>query len=383
MPETLKRYFLHTGSEAWNMFGPTETTIWSAVQRIHDECSHATIGRPIANTQIYITDSQLAPVPAGVPGELCIAGDGVAKGYYKKEELTDLRFIDNPFEPGSKLYRTGDMARWLPGGRIEYIGRIDNQVKIRGFRIELGDIESRLSEHPGILECVVVAGMDNLAAYYTAKHENASLTARELRHFVKNALPAYMVPSYFIQLDHMPLTPNGKIDRNSLKTIDVTGEPLMEKQPSRKNIQDTVLAIWQEVLKTSEIEWEDGFFDVGGDSLLAVTVADRIKHELSCEFSVTDLFEFSSIKNISQYIAEQRMNDASDHVPTEPAAHIAHSTDMSDLPDYYENSVAIIGISCEFRQKIMMNFGRTSETARKALRFSVKKSSSALAFQRK
>ncbi|MDY7046845.1 AMP-binding protein, partial [Virgibacillus sp. M23] len=159
--------FLHTGSEAWNMFGPTETTIWSAVQRIHDECSHATIGRPIANTQIYITDSQLAPVPVGVPGELCIAGDGVAKGYYKKEELTDSRFIDNPFEPGSKLYRTGDMARWLPGGRIEYIGRIDNQVKIRGFRIELGDIESRLSKHPGILECVVVAGMDNLAAYYT------------------------------------------------------------------------------------------------------------------------------------------------------------------------------------------------------------------------
>lgn len=114
LPETLKRYFLHTGSEAWNMFGPTETTIWSAVQRINDECSHATIGRPIANTQIYITDSQLAPVPAGVPGELCIAGDGVAKGYYKREELTDARFIDNPFEPGSKLYRTGT---WHAGFR--------------------------------------------------------------------------------------------------------------------------------------------------------------------------------------------------------------------------------------------------------------------------
>lgn len=331
------------------MFGPTETTIWSAVQRINVECSHATIGRPIANTQIYITDSQLAPVPAGVPGELCIAGDGVAKGYYKKEELTDSRFIDNPFEPGSKLYRTGDMARWLTGGRIEYIGRIDNQVKIRGFRIELGDIESRLSEHPGILECVVVADMDNLAAYYTAKHANASLTARELRHFVKNALPAYMVPSYFIQLDHMPLTPNGKIDRNSLKNIDLSGEQLKQRQTSPKNIQDTVFTIWQEVLKTSDIEWDDGFFDVGGDSLLAVTVADRIKHELSCEFSVTDLFEYSTIKNISQYITEQRMGDASDHIPTDPAAHIEdQSTEMSDLPDYYDDSVAIIGISCEF-----------------------------------
>ncbi|MDF4189500.1 phosphopantetheine-binding protein, partial [Ligilactobacillus salivarius] len=185
-----------------------------------------------------------------------------------------------------------------PGGRIEYIGRIDNQVKIRGFRIELGDIESRLSEHPGILECVVVADMDNLAAYYTAKHANASLTARELRHFVKNALPAYLVPSYFIQLDHMPLTPNGKIDRNSLKNIDLSGEQLKQRQTSPKNIQDTVFTIWQEVLKTSDIEWDDGFFDVGGDSLLAVTVADRIKHELSCEFSVTDLFEYSTIKNI-------------------------------------------------------------------------------------
>ncbi|MEG7378241.1 amino acid adenylation domain-containing protein [Bacillus subtilis] len=352
LPETLKRYFLHTGSEAWNMFGPTETTIWSAVQRIDEECSHATIGRPIANTQIYITDSQLAPVPAGVPGELCIAGDGVAKGYYKKPELTNTRFIDSPFESGSKLYRTGDMARWLPGGRIEYIGRIDNQVKIRGFRIELGDIESRLSEHPGIQECVVVAaeenGMDKLAAYYTAKHANTSLAARELRHYVKDALPAYMVPSYFIQIDHMPLTPNGKIDRNRLKNSGLTAKHSKEREISPKNIQDAVLAIWQDVLKMTDIEREDGFFDVGGDSLLAVTVADRIKHELSCEFSVTDLFEYSTIKNISQYITEQRMADTSIFVPTEPAAYIDQSFKGNDLPDYYEDSVAVIGISCEF-----------------------------------
>ncbi|MCY7822955.1 amino acid adenylation domain-containing protein [Bacillus spizizenii] len=352
LPETLKRYFLHTGSEAWNMFGPTETTIWSAVQPINEECSHATIGRPIANTQMYITDSKLVPVPAGVPGELCIAGDGVAKGYYKKQELTNSKFIDSPFEPGSKLYRTGDMARWLPGGRIEYIGRIDNQVKIRGFRIELGDIESRLSEHPGIQECVVVAakenGMDKLAAYYTAKHANASLAARELRHYVKDVLPAYMVPSYFIQLDHMPLTPNGKIDRNSLKNNELTAKQPKQREISPKNIQDAVCTIWQDVLKMTDIEWEDGFFDVGGDSLLAVTVADRIKHELTCEFSVTDLFEYSTIKNISQYITEQRKADTSGPMPTEPAAHIDQSTQMNDLPDYYEDSVAIIGISCEF-----------------------------------
>ncbi|MCO4850729.1 non-ribosomal peptide synthetase [Bacillus vallismortis] len=352
LPETLKRYFLHTGSEAWNLFGPTETTIWSAVQRINEECSHATIGRPIANTQIYITDSQLAPVPVGVPGELCIAGDGVAKGYYKKPELTNTRFIDSPFESGSKLYRTGDLARWLPRGRIEYIGRIDHQVKIRGFRIELGDIESRLSEHPGIQECVVVAteenGSDKLAAYYTAKHTNASLSARELRHYVKDALPAYMVPSSFMQLDHMPLTPNGKIDRNSLKNNGLTEKHPKEREISPKNIQDAVLAIWQDVLKMPDIEREDGFFDVGGDSLLAVTVADRIKHELSCEFSVTDLFEYSTIKNISQYITEQRMADTSISVPTEPAAYADQSFERNELPDYYEDSIAVIGISCEF-----------------------------------
>ncbi|MCY8298888.1 hypothetical protein MOC56_20985, partial [Bacillus inaquosorum] len=146
-------------------------------------------------------------------------------------------------------------------------GRIDNQVKIRGFRIELGDIESRLSEHPGIQDCVVVAteenGMDKLAAYYTTKDANASLAARELRHYVKDVLPAYMVPSYFIQLDHMPLTPNGKIDRNSLKHNELTAKQPKQREISPLNIQEAVFAIWQDVLKMSDIEWEDGFFDVG------------------------------------------------------------------------------------------------------------------------
>jgi polyketide synthase PksJ len=138
LPEKLKQHFLSTGSEAWNMFGPTETTVWSAIQRINEETAASVIGQPIANTRVYIVDSHLLPVPAGIPGELCIAGDGLAKGYYNQPELTDERFIDCPFEPTSKLYKTGDMARWLPEGKIEYIGRIDNQVKIRGF--PLGNI---------------------------------------------------------------------------------------------------------------------------------------------------------------------------------------------------------------------------------------------------
>ncbi|MEC1645619.1 non-ribosomal peptide synthetase [Bacillus halotolerans] len=356
LPEKLKRHFLNTDSEAWNMFGPTETTVWSAVQRVNEESSHITIGRPIANTRIYITDSQLTPVPAGVPGELCIAGDGVAKGYYKQGELTNERFIDSPFEPGSKLYRTGDMARWLPGGRIEYIGRIDNQVKIRGFRIELGDIESRLNEHPAIQESVILAaeqdGDEKLAAYYTVKDANLSLSSRELRNYLKNSLPAYMVPSYFTQLDHMPLTPNGKIDRNTLKKQKVTAKQPRQGNIASMKIQETILSIWQDVLNVYDIEQEDGFFDVGGDSLLAVTAAERIKHELSCEFTVTDLFEYSTIKGISKYITEQQMADTGFSLTLASAEKsdkpIHTQNDTGDLPDYYEDSVAIIGISCEF-----------------------------------
>ncbi|MFT0802662.1 amino acid adenylation domain-containing protein [Bacillus swezeyi] len=356
LPEKLKRYFLNTDSEAWNMFGPTETTVWSAIQRVNEENSHITIGRPIANTRIYITDSQAKPVPAGVPGELCIAGDGVAKGYYNQPELTNERFIDSPFESASKLYRTGDMARWLPGGRIEYIGRIDNQVKIRGFRIELGDIESRLSEHPAIQDSVIVAaeqdGDEKLAAYYTVKAANSSLASRELRNYLKNSLPAYMVPSYFIQLDHMPLTPNGKIDRNTLKNREMTAQQPKQRNMSSIKIQETILSIWQDVLNVYDIEPEDGFFDVGGDSLLAVTAAERIKHELSCEFTVTDLFEYSTIKGISTYITEQQMADTGFSLPLASAEQSDEPIHMQnvtgDLPDYYEDSVAIIGISCEF-----------------------------------
>ncbi|MBT2575230.1 amino acid adenylation domain-containing protein [Bacillus sp. ISL-51] len=353
LSEQLKQQFLNTGSEAWNMFGPTETTIWSAVQRISESESALTIGRPIANTRIYILDSQLKPVPPGVSGELCIAGDGLARGYFNKPELTEKAFVNHELERDSKLYKTGDMARWLPDGRIEYMGRMDSQVKIRGYRIELGDIESKLNAHPDVQESVVVVnshtGSERLAAYYIAQNGKSLLSAKELRNHLKKALPAYMVPAYFIRLEELPLTPNGKVDRKRLARRGLTENPAETKAVSSSDIQHTVLAIWRDVLKNSEIEPDDRFFDAGGDSLLAVTAADRITQELHCEFSVTELFEYATVKGISRYIADQKPKEAAlSAVPHKKTRSDSRKRPSHDLPDYYEDSVAVIGISCEF-----------------------------------
>ncbi|QBG56188.1 non-ribosomal peptide synthetase [Bacillus amyloliquefaciens] len=353
LSEQLKQQFLDTKSEAWNMFGPTETTIWSAVQRITENESALTIGRPIANTRVYIMDSGLNPVLEGVPGELCIAGDGLARGYFNKPELTDKAFVSHRLELGSKLYKTGDMARFLPGGRIEYMGRMDSQVKIRGYRIEPGDIESGLNAHPAVQESVVVvnnhSGNEKLCAFYIRKDEEPLPSSKDLRNHLKQSLPAYMVPVSFIRLEELPLTPNGKVDRKLLAARDLTEKQPETKTRSSSDIQQAVLAIWQDVLKSSDIELDDRFFDAGGDSLLAVTVTDRITQELDCEFSVTELFEYATVKDISRFIAEQKPKEViSAPVPQKKVNAEDRKNPPGEFPDYYEDSVAVIGISCEF-----------------------------------
>ncbi|WP_139492062.1 non-ribosomal peptide synthetase [Brevibacillus dissolubilis] len=369
-------------SSVENIYGPTEVSIygtWFSCTHEKIVSNQTPIGKPIANAQAYIVDQHLRPVPIGIPGELCIAGKGLARGYYKQPALTAEKFIDNPFEPGTKLYRTGDSVRWLPNGNIEYLGRIDNQVKIRGFRIELGAIESRLDEHPGISENLTVVkeqnGNKKLVAYYTAADTTTTLTQQELRQFVKAGLPEYMVPSHFICLDKMPLTPNGKVDRKLLEQREIVIERTEKLSLPASKVEEKVLHIWQELLSVNEIGMEDGFFDVGGDSLLAVAAADRIKQELSCDFGVTELFEYSNIKAISKYITEQKEKEAAAqakssaatsgvgiHSEENSAGHTGANanageqqkqTNRSDdllesLPDYYEDSVAIIGISCHF-----------------------------------
>lgn len=220
LSQDLAHQLLPLGKELWNLYGPTETTIWSAAYRVESAQKPITIGYPIANTQLYVLDRHLQPVPIGVTGELHIGGVGLAHGYLNRPELTQEKFIPDPFSPiaGAQLYKTGDLARRLPDGQIECLGRLDHQVKIRGFRIELGEIEAALAQHPLVQNTVVVAdGSDashkRLIAYLVLR---SPINIAELRHFLKDTLPTYMIPSAFVVLEALPLTPNGKIDRRAL-----------------------------------------------------------------------------------------------------------------------------------------------------------------------
>ena len=206
----------------WNLYGPTETTIWSTAYRVMPGDCSIPIGRPIANTEIYVLNASLHPVPIGIPGELHIGGAGLARGYLNRPELTAAKFIANPFstDPTARLYKTGDLVRYLPDGNMEFVGRIDNQVKVRGFRIELGEIENILVRHPGIRQAAVVAQEGSpegkrLVAYIVARPK-LDLTTDRLRHYLKDHLPEYMIPSAFVFVGGLPLTPNGKIDRKAL-----------------------------------------------------------------------------------------------------------------------------------------------------------------------
>ena len=224
LPRELANQLLERTAALWNMYGPTETTIWSSVQRITPDDAEITVGRPIANTEFYILDKNLQLLPVGVPGELFIGGDGLARGYRNRTELTAKQFIPHPFsqEPGARLYRTGDLARYLEDGRVVHLGRLDNQVKLRGFRIELGEIEAILDQHHAVQKSVVVASVaeggaqDNFLAAYIVAEPGTEPKVGELRRFLQEKLPDYMVPSAFVQMDTLPLTPNGKVDRRAL-----------------------------------------------------------------------------------------------------------------------------------------------------------------------
>ncbi|MCY8910324.1 amino acid adenylation domain-containing protein [Bacillus atrophaeus] len=362
LPEGLKQYFTETESEVWNMFGPTETTIWSTTKLIKAN-EPITIGKPIANTQIYILNKHMKPVPIGVPGELYIGGDGLAKGYLNLPNLTQERFIDNPFHSGKKLYRTGDSARWLATGDIDFLGRIDNQVKIHGFRIELNEIETKLNMHPDIQESAVVIidhkGNQQIRAFYVRKNNSKTINKlgpKELRGYLKKRLPTYMIPNVLTELNSIPLTPNGKVNRLELSKVNIT-------QPNKKNnslteseTEKIILEIWKDVIGIDEIDIKDGFFDVGGDSFTAVTVAERISEKLDCDIQVTTIFEHSNIRDISKYIAElKNVNVLHDEEQDTRQGFMENSGENQEkdhkstsYPEYYEDSIAIIGISCQF-----------------------------------
>ncbi len=316
LPRELAQQLLPRCGELWNMYGPTETTIWSSVYRVDQaDWAVAPIGRPIANTQMYVLDSHSHPVPLGVAGELYIGGDGLARGYWNRSELTVEKFVKNPFRPGTRLYRTGDLARYQPDGNLQYLGRIDNQVKVRGFRIELGEIEAVLAQHEAVEQAVVVAREDvpvnkRLVAYVIPS-TGRLCTREELRAHIKQSLPEYMVPSAFVALDRFPLTPNGKVDRRALPPPDVA--PQSEERPHvppRNAIEEVVAGIWSEVLRVENIGAHDDFFDLGGHSLLATQVISRLRQAAQVELPLRAIFEAKTVAALAERIEKAKHADA-------------------------------------------------------------------------
>lgn len=295
-----------------NMYGPTETTIWSATYEIETNETAVPIGTPIANTQIYIFDEHRAPVPIGVVGELYIGGDGVAQGYFNRPSLTDERFVPNPFDPtaASRLYKTGDLARYRQDGVIEFLGRVDYQVKLRGFRIELGEIEAVLSTHPEVRESVVIAHTKSaddvrLVAYIVVYQQTDALSDRLQTH-LRERLPEYMVPSVMIQLDTLPLTANGKVDRKALPAPE--DQHLSRKTAyiePRNNIEQTIADIWQNSLHVTQVGINDNFFDLGGHSLLMAQVQSQLQDTLSCEIPLVKMLEYPTISALARYLNEE------------------------------------------------------------------------------
>ncbi|MFB8791841.1 MAG: amino acid adenylation domain-containing protein [Potamolinea sp.] len=293
-----------------HVYGPTEGTTFSSYYSVHDVPEEATsipIGRPIANTQIYILNKQLQPVPIGVTGELYIGGDGLAQGYFNHPELTDEKFIYNPFNPVGRLYKTGDLARNLPDGNIVFLGRIDEQVKIRGYRIELGEIEAVLSQHPAVGEAVVIIREDlpgdkRLVAYILLKQEQTNPVI-DLRYFLKQKLPDYMVPSAFVILENLPLTPNGKVNRRALPTPNIINTELSKTYVAPQTPIEKVLAeIWAEVLGLKQVSVQDNFFELGGHSLLATQLISRVRDAFQVELPLRSLFEAPTVENFANYI---------------------------------------------------------------------------------
>lgn len=307
--------------EVWNIYGPTEVTANACAGRLFPD-DRVTIGRPIANTRTYLLDEQSNPVPVGIQGQLHIAGIGLARGYLNAADLTAAGFVPDPFgeAPGQRMFKTGDLACYLPGGEIEFLGRMDNQVKLRGYRIELEEIESALSEQRGVSACVVVvrqdgAGSKYLAAYIAADRR-ATVRADDLRKSLARRLPEYMLPSIFVLLESLPLMANGKIDRNSLPEP----EPLRSEDREtfvapRTQVESMLTAMWEQVFDVRPVGIHDNFFALGGHSLLASHLVSKVRKAFGVEVSLKDLFECPSVAGLAAAIDQAKNNGTSFRIP--------------------------------------------------------------------
>ena len=295
-----------------HVYGPTENTTfttWHLVHEVPETAVTVPIGKPIANTTVYILDEHLRTVPIGVPGELYTGGDGLARGYWEQDELTAEKFVADPFrdDAEARLYRTGDVCRWLKEGTIEFMGRRDNQVKIRGFRVELGEVEMALNAHPSVSQSVAMVRQDELSekrlvAYVVANEGDAD--GGNLRTYLAGKLPFYMIPSAFVSLEGLPLNRNGKVDRNALPAPDSTSLGLStDFVPPRNPTEERLVAIWREVLSLEQVGTKHDFFELGGHSLLATQVTSRIRLEFDVDLPLRRLFEQPTVAGLAGSIA--------------------------------------------------------------------------------
>jgi amino acid adenylation domain-containing protein len=342
IPVDLGEALATASSEAWNGYGPTETTVYSAFHRIRRGDRVIYIGRPPANTTTYVLDPYRCLVPQGVTGELYIGGDGVARGYHNRPELTAEKFVPDPFRPGQIIYRTGDLARYAPDGTIECLGRTDHQVKIRGFRIELGEIETLLKQRADVRQAVVIAREDQpgdkrLVGYLVP--EKGKLDPLELRQYLRGSLPDYMVPAAFVQLEALPTTPNGKIDRRALPAPDAeAGATARTVRPPRTEIEKKLTAIWEDVFQTSPVGLDDSFWDLGGHSMLAVKMMSRIGAVFGRRLPLNALFTSPTVEHLARTIADESQAAAGRHTLVE----VQHGT--GGPPVYWIPGGAALGM---------------------------------------
>ncbi len=296
--------------EIYNEYGPTETVVGCMIYRYNPETDtgqSVPIGVPADNVQIYILDKNRRLLPTGVNGEIYISGEGVAKGYISNQALTAERFCDNPFEKGKRMYKTGDLARFLPNGNIEFLGRVDEQVKIRGFRIELGEIENRLKSHESIEEAVVLAGKGNGADMYLSAYfvSNETFSVSQLRGYLAASLPEYMIPSYFVQLEDIPLTTSGKLDRKALDLYGTEVGTGVDYMPPGNEVEETITETWQTVLNRERVGINDNFFDIGGNSLDMMKINARLKAEFDNEIPMAVMFKYPTIHMLARYLNQE------------------------------------------------------------------------------